>query len=219
MPCARPSDAAAAGAGGASATGPRSSATRSTQVPPLVGELGRDLAATGELPGQGPRRDRPVALGVAGPAHLVGCVEQDRHGRQAGRPGLREPAATPAGIEPEGVDDGGQATAEPGGDDGLEHRERVGGGVEVVRSAAHDRTQGVGGDDLVGAVVLRRPGRLARGGGTDEHDECRVGERHGGQSAPMPRPEQRPPPSLPVESPRRADVHGRTSARRGPRRG
>ena len=164
-----------------------------------------------ELPGQRPRGDRPVALGVAGPAHLVGGVEQHDDGRQAGRPGLREPAAPAAGIEPEGVDDGGQAAAEPGGDDGLEHGERVGGGVEVVRSAAHDGTQGVGGDDLLGAVALRRPGRLPRGGGTDQHDECRVGERHAG-SLPDPAPGTALAGIPPVESPRRADVRQDVSA-------
>ena len=83
-----------------------------------------------------------------------------------------------------------------------------------MRSAAHDGAQGVGRDDLLGAVALHRPGRLPRGGGTDQHDECRVGERHG-RSLPDPATWHGACRHPPVESPRRADVAGGTSACRG----
>ena len=60
----------------------------------------------------------------------------------------------------------------------LEQVEGVRGRVEVVRPAADHAAQGVGGDDLVAAVVAARPRRLARAGRADQDDERRVGERH-----------------------------------------
>ena len=94
-------------------------------------------------------------------------------------PGPRRARHVPAvGVEAEGVDHGGEAAAEPGGDDPLEEVEGVGRGVEVGGPGADDAAQVVGGDDLGAAVVGGRPRGLARPCGADEDDDCGIGQGH-----------------------------------------
>ena len=111
-------------------------------------------------PAPAPGRSR---RGVAAPALVAGRVEQDGDRRQPGcaRP-RRASAIRRVGVQAEGVDDGGQPAAEPGGDDAFEQVEGVGRGVEVVRAAADDAAQVVGGHDLRAAVARGGPGGLAR---------------------------------------------------------
>ena len=113
MPCARRPLAPRAGAGGGVA-GDGSGVTGSDEVPPLVRDLVGHGSPTRQLPGQHPGRQRSVACGVAAAALLVGGVEQHEHRRQAGRPCGRQPAAPPAGVEPQRVDHGRQPAARAG---------------------------------------------------------------------------------------------------------
>ena len=166
---------AAAGIDGAAIS---SAATSTTRSHPSASSRGRTSRTERSCAGEHRCRDRPVAGGVAAAALGVRGVEHDGDRRQPALAGRVEPGAPLRRVEPEGVDHRGQATTEPCGDDGLEDGERVGRGVEVVRPAAHDAAQGVGGDDLLGAVVGRGPGRLPGPRGADEHHEGRVGESH-----------------------------------------
>ena len=146
------------------------------QVPALLVQLGADLAEPLELRGQRRRRDDVRAVGVAAAGLLGRGVDDDGDGGQAG--GLRrlQPGAAAAAVEAEGVDDGGQPAREAGRDDALEDLERLGGRVEVVGSGTDHAAQVVGRHDLGASEV--RPGemRLARPRGSDEDQECGIGQ-------------------------------------------
>ena len=98
-------------------------------VPALLPELVGHRPHLAQLPGQCRRRHRQVALAVAGPAELGRGVEPDRDRGQAGAAGQAQPPGPAVRVDAEGVDDGGEAAAEAGGHDQVEHREGVGRGA------------------------------------------------------------------------------------------
>ena len=178
-PCdVRRSSPAGAVSGATARSGGSSARTGVHHVPALELELRHQCAVPLELAGQGGRRHRPVPGGVAAAALGVRRVHHHDHGGQPDLPGPRQPAPPPVLVGAEGVDDGGQPATGAGGHDALEQVEGVSGRVEVVRPAADDAAQGVGGDDLVAAVAALRPGGLPRARRAHEDDERRVGKRH-----------------------------------------
>ena len=166
-----------AGAGRASARRPQRPRPRGPSPRrPAAGRTSRTERSCPASAGAGTGRSRAALRR----RHSASGVS--RRTATAGSPAARAAAPSQAlplrRVETEGVHDRGQAAAEPGGDDRLEDGERVGRGVEVVRAAAQDAAQGVGGDDLLVAVAGGRPRRLAGPRGADEHHEGRVGESH-----------------------------------------
>ena len=148
------------------------------EVPALVGEPGDVLPVPLELRGEDGCGHRHVARRVPAPAGGVRGVEDDRDRGQPGLARPRQPAEPTFGVGAERVDDGRQTATQPRGDDRLQQREGVVGGVQVVRAAADDGAERVRGDDLSGAVVRRRPGGLAGARRPDQDDQCWVGQRH-----------------------------------------
>ena len=147
----------------------------------LAGELLEDALDRGQLPADDLARHRRAAGPVALAHELGRRVEHDRDGRHAVPLGERAPAGAPLGLQAGRVDHGRQPARQPLGDDELEQLERVLRRALVALAGADDGAQAVGGDDLLGREPLRRPVRLARPAGADEHDEAGIGEtqRHG----------------------------------------
>ena len=133
------------------------------QVPALGGELARaqPRAASAARPAPAPAPGGRARRCDGGTRRRRSSKATATAGSRAAwaRPSQR---AAPVGVEPQGVDDRGEAAPEPRRDHLLEDVEGVVGGVEVVRSAADDAAEGVGRDDLLAAVALGGPGRLAR---------------------------------------------------------
>ena len=147
-------------------------------VPALVGAAGRPPAANVFSCSASTRAGTGRSRAALRRRHRAGgSVEGDRDGAEPVPPGEGEQRPAPLLVEPEGVDDGGEAAAQPAGHDQVEQCERLGRGVEVVASAADQAAQVVRGDDLGRPVPLLRPRGLAGGRRPDQHDESRVGQR------------------------------------------
>ncbi len=167
---------------------------RDDVVEPLPGQRGADRRPGPQLRGQHVDRDALGPVPVAFPADGGGGVEGDCDAGDAGARGHRAPGRPSVGVEAEGVDDRGQATADPQADDLVEESQRVRARGDVVLTGADDRAQPVAAHHRVGREVLGRPGGLARGAGPDEDDEARsrepehVSPRCGSRSASPARP-------------------------------
>jgi hypothetical protein len=79
-------------------------------------------------------------------------------------------------VESGRVDDGGEAAAHPHGQNLVEHRKCIVARGQIKLVLAHDRSQGVGTQNLFRAKVLSRPGALPRGWRANQDDERRRGE-------------------------------------------
>ena len=96
-------------------------------------------------------------------------------GSPAARP-IATAAARRVGVQSEGVDDRGQPAPQPGRDDGVEHRERVGRCVQVTLAAA-DRARSASEETISLDANCSGPGGLARAGRPDQHHQGGVGSR------------------------------------------
>ena len=154
--------AAGAGRGRRGSSAPRrrvAARPRATRSQPSAAERrGRRSRRRRSCPASTGGRHRPVARGVAAAALGVRGVEHDGDRRQPGRAGRVAASRAPASASRPRVSTT-VVSPRPSRAATIRSRsgERVGRGVEVVRAAADDAAQGVGGDDLLARGSAPRP--------------------------------------------------------------
>ena len=124
-----------------------------------------------QLRGEHVRRDPLGPATVPGPALGRRGVERDGDAGHPVGPGQHAPLRASGRVQPERVDDGGQAAPDPHPHHLVQQRERVGARGDVVLAGADHRPELVAGDDRVRREMRGRPGGLARRTGPDEHDQ------------------------------------------------
>ena len=131
----------AAGGSAASSASP-STTVRTWSQPSLVEVVSHGaerLQLLGQDAGRAPAGPRSRCAGGTAPA---GCRTRPRPPAVPAARACASYARPAYGVETERVDDHGQSAPQPAGDDLVEQREGVRGGVEVVTAAAHDAPAG-----------------------------------------------------------------------------
>ena len=171
---------AASGSGAASGVDAGRRASPPPRAGPTVAATGRELARRGRGAGTGRSRaalrERHTAAGVSRTTATAGSPA----GRAAAASQRRRRAASVPRVSTTVVRPRPTRAA-------TTCSSRANASTEASRSCSPLPTtprNSVRGDDLGGAVARRRPGRLARARGADEHDERRVGQGHGAGSQP-----------------------------------
>ena len=148
------------------------------QIPAFRGDLRPRPRASGAAGRRAPRQ-APASRGAVPPPALgrVGA-EQHGHGRQARPAGELKVGTAPLGVEAQRVDDGGQAAPQPrprrSGPAGRTRRPtRRDHARRCRRRRAAGRTQTISRRP----VASGRPGRLARTGRSDQHDQGGIRDR------------------------------------------
>jgi len=149
------------------------------QVPSLAGNLRGGRPHPPQLALHDGCGHRPVAGAV--PAAAFRRIDVDQHGDgwHAAAPGQRQVAEAPRRVKAQRVHHRGQATAQPGRHYLVKQGKSVGRCIQVVLAATDQRAQPVRRDHLIRTVMLRRPDRLPGPGRADQHDQRRIGQRHG----------------------------------------